>query len=61
MTLTGKLAGPRTNAVLAQLRAGFGRAWGEQDLAIDRLALLKQEGAHAPFRVICQAELEAGR
>ena len=59
MTLTGKLDGARANAVLAQLRASFGRACGEEELAIDRLALLKQVGEHAPFRVICQAELKA--
>ena len=61
MTLTGKLAQARAKAVLAQLRAGFGRACGEQELAIDRLALLKQEGERAPFRVICQIEFDAGR
>lgn len=59
MTLTGKLAGAHANAVLAQLRASFGRACGDEELAIDRLALLKQEGEHARFRVICQAELKA--
>ena len=61
MTLTGKLAGAGANRVLAQLRAGFSRACGERELAIDRLALLRQEGEHAPFRVICQAELDASR
>jgi putative phosphonate metabolism protein len=61
MTLTGKLARERAKAVPAQLRASFGRACGEQDLAVDRLALLKQEGEHGRFRVICQAGLAASR
>jgi putative phosphonate metabolism protein len=59
MTLTGRLAGERAKSVLAQLRAHFDRAWGEQELSIDRLALLKQESEQAPFRVISQAELKA--
>ena len=61
MTLTGKLSGARANAVVAQLRASFSRACGERELAIDRLALLKQEGEHAPFRVICQVEIATGQ
>src|SRR5215471_18105743 len=44
MTLTGKLSGERTTAVLSRLRSSFAAACGEQELAIDRLALLKQEG-----------------
>jgi hypothetical protein len=60
MTLTGKLAGTRADAVLAQLRAGFARACGEAELSVDRLALLRQEGEQGRFRVICQAELNAG-
>jgi hypothetical protein len=59
MTLTCRLAGERATAALAQLRASFARVWGEQELSIDRLALLKQEGKHAPFRVIGEAELTA--
>ena len=61
MTLTGKLDGARAQAVLAKLRASFRRACGEQELAIDRLALLKQEGEDTLFRVICVAELNASR
>jgi hypothetical protein len=60
MTLTGRLAGERANAVLARLRSSFAAACGGQELAVDRLALLKQEGAQAPFRVLCQAELKGG-
>ena len=59
MTLTGKVAGKRAQAVLARLRAGFAKAWGERELAIDRLALLRQDGEHTPFRVIREAELSA--
>ena len=61
MTLTGKLVGERAAAVLSRLRRGFADACGEQELAIDRLALLKQEGEQAPFRVLCQVELKSGR
>jgi hypothetical protein len=61
MTLTGKLEAARATAVLARLRASFGHACGERELAIDRLALLKQEGEHAPFRVICQVEIATGQ
>ena len=60
MTLTGRLAGERASAVLAQLRSSFAAACGEQELAIDRLALLRQEGEQAPFRVLCQAALSGG-
>ena len=59
MTLTGRLVGRRANAVLSRLRRGFAAACGEQELAIDRLALLKQEGEQAAFRVLCQADLNA--
>ena len=60
MTLTGKLARERADAVLARLRSGFAAAYGEQELAIDRLALLKQDSEQAPFRVLSQAELKGG-
>jgi Protein of unknown function (DUF1045) len=60
MTLTGRLAGARANAALSRLRRSFAAACGEQELAIDRLVLLKQEGEQAPFRVLCQAELGDG-
>jgi putative phosphonate metabolism protein len=60
MTLTGKLAGARADAVLSRLRRSFAAACGEQELAIDRLALLKQDGEQAPFRVLCHAAVEGG-
>jgi hypothetical protein len=61
MTLTGKLVGERANAALTRLRRRFAAACGEeQELAIDRLALLKQDGEQAPFRVLCEAELTGG-
>jgi putative phosphonate metabolism protein len=60
LTLTGKLAGERADAALSRLRSSFAAACGERELAIDRLALLKQEGEQAPFRVLCQAELTGG-
>jgi hypothetical protein len=58
MTLTGRLSGDRADVALGQLRRGFRDACGEQALSVDRLALLKQEGERAAFRVICQAELK---
>jgi putative phosphonate metabolism protein len=57
MTLTGKLAAERANAVLSRLRKRFAAACEGRELAIDRLALLRQEGEQAPFRVFCQAGL----
>jgi putative phosphonate metabolism protein len=60
MTLTGKLSGEHAPPVLSRLRARFGKACGEQELAIDRLALVRQQGEQGRFRVICQAEIKAG-
>jgi hypothetical protein len=60
MTLTGKLAGEHAPLVLSRLRPRFDKACGAQELAIDRLALVKQEGEQGRFRVICQAEIKAG-
>jgi hypothetical protein len=60
MTLTGRLAGDRADAVLARLRGAFDGAYRPQALPVDRLALLRQAGERAAFRVICQAELKGG-
>jgi Protein of unknown function (DUF1045) len=60
MTLTGRLANDSADAVLPSLRRSFDRACRDQALAVDRLALLKQEGEHAAFRVVCQAQLTNG-
>jgi len=60
MTLTGRLPADHADAVLARLRAGFIAAGGGQELAVDRLALLRQDSEHVPFRVIRQADLAAG-
>jgi Protein of unknown function (DUF1045) len=60
MTLTGKLAGDGADAVLSRLSRAFDGECGDQTLAIDRLALLRQDGEHAAFRVLCQAELKDG-
>ncbi len=58
MTLTGRLASDQAKAVLARLRQRFAAAWGDRELAIDRLALLKQDGEQKAFRVLCEAELK---
>lgn len=58
MTLTGQIPPDRCDRVLAALRASFSRV-DARPVAIDRIALLKQEGQGAPFRVLCHAELEA--
>jgi putative phosphonate metabolism protein len=55
MTLTGQIPADRGDRVLADLRATFSRLTA-RPLAIDRIALLKQEGERARFRVLCHAE-----
>jgi hypothetical protein len=57
MTLTGQLPVAQREQVLALLRAGFAKACGDRPIAIDRLALVKQQEEQARFRVLCQAEL----
>jgi len=59
MTLTGRLADEWRDAALAVLRAVFARMCGEDVVVLDRLALMKQEAAGSPFRVLAQARLQA--
>ncbi|MBH5398705.1 DUF1045 domain-containing protein [Bradyrhizobium sp. CNPSo 4010] len=51
MTLTGRLDADRRGPILQMLRASFARL-GLDTLAIDRIALFKQDDAKAKFRII---------
>ena len=51
MTLTGRLHAERREPILAMLRARFA-ALGLDTLAIDRIALFRQDDAKARFRII---------
>jgi putative phosphonate metabolism protein len=57
MTLAGPVTPARRDCVLALMQEAFARQCGDSDLAIDRLALLRQDGAQARFRVVAQAAL----
>jgi 2'-5' RNA ligase len=57
MTLTGRLPAEAREAVMATLRRCFERRCGYRTIAIDRLALLKQDAPQRPFRVLSQAQL----
>jgi hypothetical protein len=57
MTLTGRVPGGRRDEALAVLRHSFERACGDRPIAVDRLALLRQDGERAPFRVLSHAAL----
>jgi hypothetical protein len=60
MTLTGKVPASRRKAILATLLDGFRAMRVEASIAIDRLALLKQDTPDSAFRVVSQGELKAG-
>jgi Protein of unknown function (DUF1045) len=57
MTLTGRVPVDDRDRVLALLQHSFARICGDRSITVDRLALLKQDDARAPFRVLCQAQL----
>jgi hypothetical protein len=57
MSLTGRLASRRRD-VLDALRRGFQRIGTDRPIAIDRLALVRQESAQAAFRVVSVAALK---
>ena len=61
MTLTGAVPQRRKKAILAVLLNGFHHMKVERSIAIDRLALMKQETTDAPFRVLDEAMLKIGR
>jgi putative phosphonate metabolism protein len=58
MTLTGRLDTERREAVVAMLRSRFS-ATGLRTLAIDRIALFRQDGADSRFRIIKNCGLKA--
>lgn len=60
LTLTGNVPARRQSKILAVLLAGFHRMNDEQPVAVDRLALLKQESLDTPFRVISESTLGTG-
>jgi len=59
MTLTGRLDDTRREHVLAMLRERFARL-GLAELAIDRIALFRQEDAKTPFTIIGDWPLRGG-
>jgi hypothetical protein len=60
MTLTGAVPERRRRAILAELRDGLAHMKVERSIAIDRLALMKQESPDVPFRVLGEAVLKIG-
>jgi putative phosphonate metabolism protein len=57
MTLTGRLDAARREPVLAMLKSQFSEL-GLRKLAIDRVALFRQDDAHSRFRIIRDYVLE---
>jgi len=51
MTLTGRLGAPRREPIVAMLRARFAEIHLDR-LAIDRIALFRQDDTNARFRII---------
>lgn len=60
MTLTGAVPQRRRKVVLEVLRDGLDQMKVESSIALDRLTLMKQETAQAPFRVLDQPALKIG-
>ena len=58
MTLTGRLGSERREPILAMLRNRFAST-GIETLAIDRIAVFRQENAASRFRIVGQWELRA--
>jgi putative phosphonate metabolism protein len=58
MTLTGRLDATRRGPIVAMLRQRFGDT-GLRELAIDQIALFRQSGASARFRIIGRWPLTA--
>ncbi|HUC49293.1 MAG TPA: DUF1045 domain-containing protein [Xanthobacteraceae bacterium] len=58
MTLTGAVAPHRKRAILDVLHDGFRVMKVEPLIAVDRLILMRQETAEAPFRVLDEAVLK---
>jgi hypothetical protein len=60
MTLTGKIPARRRKAVLAVLLKVFRESAIEPSIAIDRIALVKQDMPDSRFRVVSEAVLGGG-
>ena len=58
MTLSGRLGSERREPILAMLRSRFAST-GLEMLAIDRIAVFRQDNAAARFRIVRQWELSA--
>lgn len=58
-TLTGRALPSPRKAIIATLLDGFHRMRVESSVAIDRLALLKQESAAGAFRLVSESTLHA--
>jgi len=58
MTLTGRLSGERREPILAMLKERFA-ALELATLAIDRIAVFRQDNAASRFRIVGQWELRA--
>jgi hypothetical protein len=61
LTLTGRLGADRHAVVLPWLRDRFAAAWGPRPVAIDRIALLRQDWPDGRFLVIRHAAIGADR
>jgi putative phosphonate metabolism protein len=59
MTLTGKVPAGRRKAILAVLLKAFRQSGVEASVAVDRVALVKQETPDTAFRVVSDATLGA--
>ncbi len=57
MTLTGKVPASRRKSILSVLLEAFRRGGMETAVAIDRIALVKQEAPDASFRLISSVPL----
>jgi hypothetical protein len=60
MTLTGRLEAQRREPILAMLRGRFS-ALGLTRLAIDQIAVFRQDGADSRFRILDQFALTPGQ
>lgn len=58
MTLTGKIKAGRRDWMLASLRGIWQRMHADRPIAVDRLALAKQDDATAAFRIIAHTSLQ---
>ena len=56
MTLTGRVSPERRDALVSMLRDRFS-ALGLSSLAIDRIALFRQDDANSRFRIVQQYEI----